>query len=128
MDGKPVVRTAKLPDSDTELDMGGFYIECLRSGLTDLEIISRIRLYGVGHTSASGGAPYDRDEDAFDWVRHFSMKKTFPKLMKRSFANGRVQYGASFFGGIAYDKYCVEFEKCLRLFLRVQFEFLIVQT
>ena len=45
-----------MPDADTDMDMHAFYVACLEAGLTDLEIVSKIRLYGVrsDSTAATG--------------------------------------------------------------------------
>ena len=44
VNGKPAVRTARLPDADTDMNMDAFYRECLRAGLTDLGLSSQVSL------------------------------------------------------------------------------------
>ena len=50
------MRTPSLPDADTDMDMHAFYVACLKAGLSDLEVVSKIRLYGVrsDSTAATG--------------------------------------------------------------------------
>ena len=56
VDGRPQMRVPTLPDADTDMNMHAFYVECLRVGLTDLGIVSQIKLYGVrsDSTAATG--------------------------------------------------------------------------
>jgi hypothetical protein len=82
--GKPAVRTARLPDADTDMNMDAFYRECLRAGLTDLEVVSRIRLYGVSSmTTAATGVDvlqnYKLDADGLNHI----LKDRLAKLSKR---------------------------------------------
>ena len=50
------MRISTLPDADTDMDMHAFYVACLEAGLSDLGIVSQIRLYGVrsDSTAATG--------------------------------------------------------------------------
>ena len=56
VDGRPQMRTPSLPDEDTDMNMHAFYVACMKAGLSDLEVVSKIRLYGVrsDSTAATG--------------------------------------------------------------------------
>ena len=49
--GKPVMREPRLPDDETDMDMSAFYKTCIKHGLKDMEMVSKIRLYGVSTNS-----------------------------------------------------------------------------
>jgi hypothetical protein len=55
-DGKPQMLIPELPDQHTDILLHKFYCTCLAEQMTDMEIVSRIRLYGVqsGSTAATG--------------------------------------------------------------------------
>ena len=53
VDGKPIMREPRLPDDETDMDMDAFYKTCIDSGLNDMEIVSKIRLYGASTNSTA---------------------------------------------------------------------------
>jgi hypothetical protein len=54
--GKPQMLIPELPDEHTDILLHKFYCTCLAERMSDMEIVSRIRLYGVksGSTAATG--------------------------------------------------------------------------
>ena len=74
VDDKPIMREPRLPDDETDMDMGAFYKTCIDSGLKDMEIVSKIRLYGAStNSTADTGVDvlqnYKIDADGLDHIQ-----------------------------------------------------------
>ena len=99
VEGKPIMREPRLPDDETDMDMGAFYKTCIDSGLKDMEIVSKIRLYGAStNSTADTGVDvlqnYKIDADGLNHIqadRDAKLQLTRPRLGETcSHPNGRA--------------------------------------